>query len=103
MAKHIVIVGTLDTKELEVSYVQGLIEKRGHIPVIIDCGVMKDPSFEPTISRHAVAEAAGTTIAEILKMADKNHAIGTMWQRPKHYMKRETWMGLFQWEASRER
>jgi uncharacterized protein (UPF0261 family) len=80
VAKHIVVVATLDTKELEVRYVRDLIEKRGHIPVIIDCGVMKDPSFEPTISRHAVAEAAGTSIAQILKKADKNHAIGTMTQ-----------------------
>ena len=80
MTKHIVIVGTLDTKELEVGYVRDLIEKRGHIPVIVDCGVMQDPSFEPTISRHAVAKAANTSIEEILKKADKNHAIRTMTQ-----------------------
>ena len=80
MTKHIVIVGTLDTKELEVGYVRDLIEKRGHIPVIVDCGVMQDPSFEPTISRHAVAKAAHTSIEEILKKADKNHAIRTMTQ-----------------------
>jgi uncharacterized protein (UPF0261 family) len=80
VAKHIVIVATLDTKELEVSYVKDLIEGRGHIPVVVDCGVMKDPAFEPAISRHAVAEAANTTIEEILKTRDKNHAIGAMTQ-----------------------
>jgi uncharacterized protein (UPF0261 family) len=80
MAKHIVIIVTLDTKELEAGYVRDLIEKRGHIPVIVDCGVMKDPAFEPTISRHAVARAAKTSIEEILKKADKNHAIRTMTQ-----------------------
>ena len=78
MAKHIVVIVTLDTKELEAGYVRDLIEKRGHIPVIVDCGVMKDPALEPTISRHAVAEAADTTIDEILRKADKNHAIRTM-------------------------
>ena len=78
MAKHIVILGTLDTKEREVGYVRDLIEKRGHLPVIVDCGVMQDPSFEPAISRHAVAEAADTTIEEILQTGDKNHAISTM-------------------------
>ena len=78
MAKHIVIIATLDTKELEVLYVRDLIEKRGHLPVIVDCGVMQDPSFEPSISRHAVAKAANTTIEEILKTADRNHAISTM-------------------------
>ena len=78
MAKHIVLVATLDTKELEARYVKDLIESRGHIPVVVDCGVMNDPGFEPTVSRHAVAEAANTTIEEILKTADKNHAIRTM-------------------------
>ena len=78
MAKHIVIVVTLDTKELEADYVRDLIEKRGHHPVIVDCGVMRDPALEPAISRHAVARAAKTSIEEILKKADKNHAIRTM-------------------------
>jgi len=78
VAKHIVIVVTLDTKELEADYVRDLIEKRGHHPVIVDCGVMRDPALEPAISRHAVARAAKTSIEEILKKADKNHAIRTM-------------------------
>ena len=80
MAKHIVLVATLDTKELEAVYVKDLIESKGHIPVVVDCGVMKDPSFDPAISRHEVAKAAGTTIKEILETGDKNHAIGTMTQ-----------------------
>ena len=80
MTKQIVIIATLDTKELEVGYVQELIEEKGHIPVIVDCGVMADPSFEPAISRHAVAKAANTSIEEILKRADKNHAIRAMAQ-----------------------
>jgi uncharacterized protein (UPF0261 family) len=80
VAKHIVLVATLDTKELEAVYVKDLIESRGHIPVVVDCGVMKDPAFEPAVSRHEVAKAADTTIEEILKTGDKNHAIGTMTQ-----------------------
>lgn len=80
MPKHIVLVATLDTKELETAYVKDLIESRGHIPVVVDCGIMKDPAFEPAVSRHAVAKAANTTIEEILKTRDKNLAIGTMTQ-----------------------
>ena len=80
MSKHIVLVATLDTKELEAVYVKDLIESRGHRAVVIDCGVMGDPGFEPTVSRHAVAEAANTTIEQILKTGDKNHAISTMTQ-----------------------
>ena len=64
MAKQIVLIATLDTKELEADYIRGLIERSGHIPVVVDCGVMKDPTFEPAVSRHAVAKAANTTIVK---------------------------------------
>jgi uncharacterized protein (UPF0261 family) len=78
MAKTIVVVGTLDTKEMEIGFVRERIEGRGHTPILIDCGILKDPSFKPSISRHDVAKAAGTTIEDILATGDKNHAIRTM-------------------------
>jgi len=78
MTKKIVVVGTLDTKEMEIRFVKELIEGKGHAPVVIDCGLLKEPSLVPDISRHAIAQAAGTTIEAILETNDKNHAIGTM-------------------------
>ena len=78
MTKKIVVVGTLDTKEMEIRFVKDLIESKGHAPVVIDCGLLKEPALIPAISRHEVAGAAGTTIEAILETGDKNHAIGTM-------------------------
>ena len=78
MTKKIVVVGTLDTKEMEIRFVKDLIEGKGHAPVVIDCGLLKEPSLVPDISRHQIAQAAGTTIESILQTGDKNHAIGTM-------------------------
>ncbi|MFC1882985.1 Tm-1-like ATP-binding domain-containing protein, partial [Thermodesulfobacteriota bacterium] len=78
MTKKIVVVGTLDTKEMEIGFVKALIAGKGHVPVIIDCGILKEPSWVPEVSRHEVARAAGTTIEAILDTGDKNQAIGAM-------------------------
>ena len=78
MAKRIVLIGTLDTKGPEIQFAKQLVEKRGHIAVTIDCGIMGEPYFEPTISRQQVAAAANTTLENIIAKADKNFAIQTM-------------------------
>jgi len=78
MPKRIILLGTLDTKGPEFNFARQLIEDRGHTPVTIDCGIMGNPFFEPTISRREVAAAAATTIDDILAKADKNFAIHTM-------------------------
>jgi len=76
--KKIVIIATLDTKGEETRFVKELIEKRGHVPITIDCGVRGEPYFQPSISRQAVAAAAKTTLEEIIARQDKNYAISTM-------------------------
>jgi uncharacterized protein (UPF0261 family) len=78
IAKKIVIIATLDTKGEETRFVKKLIEGRGHLPFVIDCGIKGEPSFQPFISRQAVAEAANTTLDEIIAKTDKNYAIRTM-------------------------
>lgn len=78
MPKKIVVLGTLDTKGPETQFARQLIERRGHVAVTIDCGIMGSPFFTPTVTRQDVAAAAGTTIAEILAKNDKNQAIQTM-------------------------
>ena len=76
--KKIVIIATLDTKGEETRFVKELIEKRGHVPITIDCGIRGTPYFQPSISRQAVAEAAGMTLDEIITKLDKNNAIRAM-------------------------
>ena len=75
MSKAIAIVGTLDTKEAEVSYVRELIEKGGHKTIVIDGGILGQPSFQPDISHEQVAEAAGTTLKQVIALGHEGKAI----------------------------
>ena len=76
--KHVVVMGTLDTKGQEIGYVARLIADRGHEPVVVDCGIMGKPELAATISRDEVAAVAGTSIEQLLARKDKNFAIRTM-------------------------
>lgn len=78
MSKAIAIVGTLDTKEAEVSYVRELIEKGGHKTIVIDGGILGQPSFQPDISHEQVAEAAGTTLKQVIALRHEGKAITMM-------------------------
>jgi uncharacterized protein (UPF0261 family) len=74
----ILVVATLDTKGAEAGFLRDLIRSKGHIPVILDCGVMGEPTVPADITRHEVAKEAGTTIKELLDKGDKIKAIETM-------------------------
>lgn len=77
MKKTIVIIGTLDTKGPETRYARDLVIKKGHSPLVIDCGMMGGVPFEPEISREEVAAAAGTTLDDVRVLA-KSDAVTTM-------------------------
>ena len=55
MARNIVVIGALDTKGAEFAFVKAAIQDRGHLPLVINTGVMGDPPFEPEISAAQVA------------------------------------------------
>ena len=78
MKGKVLIVATLDTKGQEAAFMKECIESKGHVPVILDCGIMGEPSVPADISRDEVAREAGTTIKELLERGDKIHAIETM-------------------------
>ena len=78
MNKTIVIVGTLDTKAEEVEYVNELIRRKGHQTIVIDPGVLGEAGFEPDITRHQVAEAAGTSLNQVIQLGDEGKAIEVM-------------------------
>ena len=78
MAKAIAIVGTLDTKGEEIRYIKERIESRGYKAVVIDGGILGKPLFPPDISREQVAEAAGTSLNEVIALGDENKAITVM-------------------------
>ena len=78
MPKTIVVIGALDTKGQEFSFVKSAIEQRGHRSLIINTGVIGDPQFEPDITAVQVAEAGGTSLDTLRAQADRGTAIDVM-------------------------
>lgn len=78
MAKTVVLVGSLDTKGEEFAFVKGLIEQTGLNTVVVDFGVMGDPSFEPDVTRRELVEAAGGDLAYLASGDHKDEAMQTM-------------------------
>ena len=65
MKKTIVLLGTLDTKGPEFSYINEHIRQRGFDTIVVDAGVRGSPLLEPDISHDEVAAAAGATVEEL--------------------------------------
>jgi len=78
MGKTVALVGTLDTKGVEYSYVQELIRARGHQTLVIDTGVLGPPGITPDMSREEVAEAAGRNFPDLAAKKDRGEAVSVM-------------------------
>jgi len=78
MSKTILLIGTLDTKGTEYSYVKDLIAERGHQTLVLDAGVVGEPAFSPDISAETVAKAGGSSLAKLRKNADRGAAVEVM-------------------------
>lgn len=69
--KTIVLLGTLDTKGMEIGYIRERVRARGHEIIVVDAGVLGKPQVKADISREEVAEAGGTSLEELLSRAQK--------------------------------
>lgn len=78
MGKTIAVIGTLDTKGDQLKYVKGRIEEKDLKALVIDVGVLGEPAFPPDISKSQVAEAAGTTLEEVITMGPQREADAIM-------------------------
>jgi uncharacterized protein (UPF0261 family) len=71
--------GTLDTKGQELTYVRDLIVARGHGVLVLDAGVLADPStVDPDITAADVARAGGATLADLRARQDRGAALAVM-------------------------
>ncbi len=70
----IIVIGTLDTKGVEVGFIRDEIVKRGHSPMVIDPGVIGPPAIPADITREEVALAAGEKLADLVSRGDKAYA-----------------------------
>ena len=76
----IVLLGTLDTKGSEYAFLAEQIQKRGHRTLVIDTGILGEPSLKPDILRTEVASAGGADIAELVAKRDRGEAVTAMSQ-----------------------
>ncbi len=63
--KNIICLATLDTKGDEIQYIRDIVQVRGHRPVVIDCGTLREPTIVPDIAREEILKAAHSSIEEV--------------------------------------
>ncbi len=76
--KTILVIGTYDTKDDELSYLASRIEAMDGGVMTMDVSVLGDPSTPCDVSKHDVAEAADSSIQAAIDSGDENHAMQIM-------------------------
>ena len=75
----VLIIGTLDTKGPEISYLKKRIEEEGVSTVVLDSGILGQPvDIIPDISREIVAKASGSTLEDIRNIGIRGPAVEQM-------------------------
>ena len=74
----VAVLGTLDTKGVEASFLKDRIEAQGCDTLVVDLGVVGPPAFEPDVTRHAVAAAAGERVSALAASGDRGLAVTAM-------------------------
>lgn len=76
--RSILIVGTHDTKDDELTYLAGVICGQGGKVLTMDVSVLDDPSTPCDFSKHDVAQEGGHSIQEAIDSGDENLAMQIM-------------------------
>jgi uncharacterized protein (UPF0261 family) len=71
----VILVGTLDTKGLELAFVRDLLHAAGLTTIVVDAGVLGPPHFTPDIPREQVFAAAGTSLEDVRQENDRGKAV----------------------------
>lgn len=74
----IAVIGTLDTKGMEHSFIADEIRNRGHEPLLIDVGTGFPATTDHDINREAVASAADLDMATINGNKDRGKCVAAM-------------------------
>jgi uncharacterized protein (UPF0261 family) len=74
----VVVMGTLDTKGAELKYVQEIIAESGLDTLLVDTGVLGNPTIKADISREEVAKAGGQDLSQLVQREDRGEAITVM-------------------------
>ena len=79
-SRTVAIVATLDTKGEEAAYVRDHVAAWGLRTILIDPGILPEPTVPADITRDQVAQAAGTTVEALLERGEKSYAIAQQTQ-----------------------
>ncbi|MEO0485706.1 MAG: Tm-1-like ATP-binding domain-containing protein [Pseudomonadota bacterium] len=74
----ILVIGTYDTKDEELTFVCDTIRAQGGAVMSMDVSVLGDPSQPTDVTKHQVAEAAGSSITAAIDAGDENEAMQIM-------------------------
>ena len=74
----IAVLGTLDTKGVEIGFLAEQIQAQGCDTLIVDLGVLKPPAMTPHVSREAVAREAGEQVGQLAESGDRGRAVSAM-------------------------
>ena len=78
MSQPIVLVGALDTKSPDYDFVRRLIHEQGASTILVDFGVLGEPTIPVDINHAAVAHAGGKSLDELRNAQDKTEAMRVM-------------------------
>lgn len=78
MSGTILLIGTFDTKGEEFTFVRDLIVDKGNQILLMDVGVMGEPTLTPDITAGEVAKAGDSSLEQLRKAAERNEAFEVM-------------------------
>ena len=76
--KTILVIGTYDTKDDELTFLADVIHTEGGQVITMDVSVLGAPSRPTDYSKHDVAQEAGSSIAAAIASGNENHAMQIM-------------------------
>lgn len=76
--KTILVIGTFDTKSVELEYLAGRIRQQGGEVLTMDVSVLGEPQRPTDLSKHDVAAAGGMSIDEVIALGDEHRAFQVM-------------------------
>ncbi|MFK7838337.1 MAG: Tm-1-like ATP-binding domain-containing protein [Sulfitobacter sp.] len=76
--KTILVIGTYDTKDDELTFLADVIRAQGGKVVTMDVSVLGDPSAPTDYSKHDVAKEADSSIEAAVASGNENHAMQIM-------------------------
>jgi uncharacterized protein (UPF0261 family) len=84
----VVLIGTLDTKGDEYAYLAERVREHGCDVLLVDAGILGEPSVSADVSRAEVATAAGADVAALGAAGDRGAAVEAMARGAAEVVKR---------------